>query len=658
MGSDYSWTSIGSGAWADPSNWFDTTTGTAASVPPGSADTALIDAVDTTPMTIEAPADVGKLTVDGEITLAGNFSVGALTFVHAHVPPRLDAFRPHTANIVLAGSVIANSVTVGSLFVFGGSHSRWMDSGIVHVGTAAALAAASVTVTGGDLEGDGGTVAISHELDLGELIGGIPGGPDPLVATGALDVTNHGSVSVGIIVMNDGSVSLDATSTLEVGHAGTAAAGTITVDPGGLLATTGFYFASRTPKSPSVAVFGPVLNNGRISGDFNLSDVINNGVINLRIGGLDNGVNNGIVDIQRDGTLRSLINNGSINLQLAGTLDNIVNNGSIEVDTGTVTAISGGGLLDFTSLLTVGPGVSDTVTFRQSPVAAGTLAIALGAGIAVDASDTPRIAGFASEDAIVVQGVVADAAHYERTGTDIGTLTLDEDGAPVASLTLLGNYQNFEFAVAGVTGGSAVGVTLTCFAAGTRIATDRGDARVEHLCVGDLVATRNGCGFRPVRWLGFRTVDATRHPDRSAWSPVRIAADAFGVGLPRRALYLSPDHAVFADGVLIPVKYLVNGDTIRQVHRRSITYWHVELDTHDVVFAEGLAVESYLDTGDRANFANGSVVARLHPSFTALTWEAHGCAPLVVAGPVVTTLRRRLRRRAIALRNRMRKLAA
>jgi hypothetical protein len=74
------------------------------------------------------------------------------------------------------------------------------------------------------------------------------------------------------------------------------------------------------------------------------------------------------------------------------------------------------------------------------------------------------------------------------------------------------------------------------------------------------------------------------------------------VGAPRRDLFLSPDHAVFVDGALIPVRYLANGATIVQERRDQVSYWHVELDRHAVILAEGLACESYLDTGNRASF--------------------------------------------------------
>jgi len=45
---------------------------------------------------------------------------------------------------------------------------------------------------------------------------------------------------------------------------------------------------------------------------------------------------------------------------------------------------------------------------------------------------------------------------------------------------------------------------------------------------------------------------------------------------------------------------IFTGSTIAQQKVDEVTYWHVELPAHDVLFAEGLACESYLDTGNRA----------------------------------------------------------
>jgi hypothetical protein len=134
-------------------------------------------------------------------------------------------------------------------------------------------------------------------------------------------------------------------------------------------------------------------------------------------------------------------------------------------------------------------------------------------------------------------------------------------------------------------------------------------------------------------------VDCTRHPEPHKVWPVRVTSHAFGPNRPCRDLYLSPDHAIHVGDVLIPVKHLLNGSTVAQVQRDSVTYYHVELTRHSVLLAEGLPAESYLDTGDRSNFANGGGPIRLHPDFATREWEANGCAPLVVTGPAFDAAR-------------------
>ena len=86
----------------------------------------------------------------------------------------------------------------------------------------------------------------------------------------------------------------------------------------------------------------------------------------------------------------------------------------------------------------------------------------------------------------------------------------------------------------------------------------------------------------------------------------------------------------------------MNGRTIFQQARNEVSYWHVELAEHNILYAEGLPVESYLDTGNRSAFANGGRVLDLHPDFGSRVWEAHACAPLVVYGPRLAAAQRRL----------------
>jgi hypothetical protein len=184
-------------------------------------------------------------------------------------------------------------------------------------------------------------------------------------------------------------------------------------------------------------------------------------------------------------------------------------------------------------------------------------------------------------------------------------------------------------------------VTMPCFAAGTRIMTAHGEMPVERLREGDRVSTVSGQD-RVIRWIGHRTIDCRRHAKPHDVWPVRVHAGAFGDGLPRRELWLSPDHAVFVDKVLIPVRYLINGRTIVQKRVAEVTYYHLELPAHDVILAEGLPCESYLDTGNRSDFANGGGAVELHPTFARGVWAASGCAELVLQGAPLEAAKRRL----------------
>jgi hypothetical protein len=178
-----------------------------------------------------------------------------------------------------------------------------------------------------------------------------------------------------------------------------------------------------------------------------------------------------------------------------------------------------------------------------------------------------------------------------------------------------------------------------CFAAGTRIATAQGEVAVEHLQVGDAVRTVLGAPAAPIIWLGRREIDCARHPHpRKVW-PVRVAAGAFGPGRPHTDLFLSPDHAIYLNEVLIPIKHLINGTSIAQIPTDHVTYYHIELPRHDVLLAEGLPAESFLDLRDGAHYADRPGPTRLYPDFAARMWEAFGCARLIVTGPELTAAR-------------------
>jgi hypothetical protein len=160
--------------------------------------------------------------------------------------------------------------------------------------------------------------------------------------------------------------------------------------------------------------------------------------------------------------------------------------------------------------------------------------------------------------------------------------------------------------------GTAIGEMVpppapVCFVKGTLIQTSIGSVPVERLKEGDVVVT---CGGEhvPVRWLGWRHLDLRAQQHRRAL-PIRIRAGALAHGVPYADLFVSPEHALLLNGVLIPAIKLLNGKTIVQDARDSVTYFHVECHKHVVLVANGAAAESYLCTGSRSFFENAPVAA-------------------------------------------------
>jgi hypothetical protein len=468
-------------------------------------------------------------------------------------------------DVALGGNVNAGTVTLTDLSVL-----AVIDGG--------SLAAGAFHAERSDVEVLRGTLSVAGTATT--WFGDFWAMDHAVIRLGGLQMQLDATRTVG-----SGHLFLDSTSIIEIGNAGTAAAGTVTVDPGALLSING--------------VDGAVLNNGTI----------------VR------------------GTYETLTNNGSI---IGATILSVQNNGSILG--GTVQNVTGSGVVAAglgIQALMLGQGVTQTVQYLQT---GSTLTIMAGV-------TAPTVAGFSQGDTLVVTDAVkANTASWLATGADIGTLSLFLDGTVLASVTLAGDYTGDTF----FTQNGVVSVIepVPCFAEGTLIRTPDGQRAVEALQAGDRVVTCLPHGARTVRWIGHRTVTLAGHPRPEAVLPVRIRAGAFGPATPARDLLLSPDHAVHVEGVLIPIRYLINGTTVRQERAAAIRYFHVELDRHDVLLAEGLPAESYLDTGDRRNFANGGGAVALHPVFQRLAWDAQGCAELVVTGPILDRVRSALHQRA------------
>ena len=169
-----------------------------------------------------------------------------------------------------------------------------------------------------------------------------------------------------------------------------------------------------------------------------------------------------------------------------------------------------------------------------------------------------------------------------------------------------------------------------CFLKGTKILTADGERKIEDLAIGDLLPTMFG-GLRPIQWIG-------RYPRKKSdpskpWvkdaMPVRIARSALGPNLPHADLYVTAAHSLLIDGVLVPAEMLINGTTITRYEARyadELEYFHVKLDSHDVVYAEGVPAETLLKVEESAvNFAG------FFRRYGTPTREEARCAPYVHA---------------------------
>ena len=117
-------------------------------------------------------------------------------------------------------------------------------------------------------------------------------------------------------------------------------------------------------------------------------------------------------------------------------------------------------------------------------------------------------------------------------------------------------FNNFSTAAGAPTTFDVTATSITdvvCYARGTMIRTPDGELPVEKLRPGKQVITLVDGQEVPqtVTWLGHRRIDLTTHPRPETVAPIRIEHDAFADGMPHRDLLVSPDHAIFVDGMLI-----------------------------------------------------------------------------------------------------------
>jgi collagen type I alpha len=564
----------------------------------------------------ESQDAIANLTLDGATWNSGNLTIGLIGTGHATAA----AGEVITVNNAVLGSGDSAS---GDLSVDDAS----LNGGTLTIGL---LGAGDVTIGSGST-GSMAAVVLGEDQD----------------ASGTLTIDgaawNVGSLAVGVAGTGQATVEAGATATI----------GTIVVGPDGNLAVTEAAGAAGSVIATQATI------------DFGVLDVSGGGQV--VIGATDG--DNGAVAIGANASLTGL-----------GTLkgDVVLSNGGLVQATAPVPGalkidgnISGAGAIQPLMTLEANGVIDSGVTIAFSPSIAAQVGDLV---LDVPGGESGTITGFSTGNTIDIIGTVfTEAVFTQGTSGSPGTLTLSGGSSTPLSLLFAGDYAADAFTATPVTlsGGSAlvaspgseaftvnsaagasetdtVVTVISCFAAGTRIATEHGEVAVEELRIGDRMRCLFG-GLAPIVWIGHRSVDCRRHPDPERVWPVRVRASTIAEGIPSRDLYLSPDHALFLDGVLIPVRRLIDRHGIEQVRLDRITYYHIELPRHDVLLAEGQPAESYLDTGDRRNFANGGGAVALHPDFASYAREADSCAPLVVTGRRLEHVRARLRARALPL---------
>lgn len=175
---------------------------------------------------------------------------------------------------------------------------------------------------------------------------------------------------------------------------------------------------------------------------------------------------------------------------------------------------------------------------------------------------------------------------------------------------------------------------VICFTPGTRIRTPGGFSLIEDLREGDYVQTKDN-GVQPLQWIGSRRMTGARLFAMPKLRPIRFAAGALASEIPDGDLVVSPEHRVLLQGpvaqelfntseVLVAAKDLVNGRSITvDTKVREVTYVHVLLEQHQVLWANNVETESFhpasaaLSTLDRADRA------RLLEQFPELEFDPH-----------------------------------
>ena len=324
---------------------------------------------------------------------------------------------------------------------------------------------------------------------------------------------------------------------------------------------------------------------------------------------------------------------------LTGTT--IQNGGTLNISGNTTasnTVLDAGGTINLQSPKA---NVTGTLTFVGGGTLEETGTISAGFG------DLATLEGFTSGAAVDVTTIAAAGATLTSAVVSGNTVETISGSGQSQSFTFAGTYApGYFFLQQDASTGVQIATNVPCYCRGTLILTERGEVAVEDLSDADWVVTASGA-IRPIKWIGRRSYGGRFVAGNPQVLPVVIRAGALGGGVPRRDLWVSPMHALFVDGLLIPAKALINGDSITQAtHAELVEYFHVELDSHDILLAEGAPAESFVDDDSRGLFHNASEFGEIYPDEPKRV--ARFCAPVVEDGPLLEPIWQRLASRKAA----------
>lgn len=168
-------------------------------------------------------------------------------------------------------------------------------------------------------------------------------------------------------------------------------------------------------------------------------------------------------------------------------------------------------------------------------------------------------------------------------------------------------------------------VLSLCFVGGTEVDTPEGPRAVEDLAIGDMVTTTDGRAV-PIKWVGRQDIRNLPWMP-AAHEPIRISKDALAPGVPSKDLFVSPDHGMVWDDMIVNAGTLVNGRSVKVVPQAELpnvfTYFHVETEEHDIILANGAPTETFIDYAGRQSFDN-------YDEYVAL----YGCERLIKEQPL------------------------